>query len=896
MKSFNARALSMVLVSIMMFIAISERLFCNEDHKKHPREVLLINSYQQGLGWTDSITKGIADFFSNRLENISLTIENMDTKNYGIDKVFPALHELYKEKYSDNQPKVIICSDNNALNFLLLYRDELFPDVPIVFCGINGYDDSLLKGQDKITGIVEDISYIETAELAMRLNPKAKRLFLLSDSSTTSNAIMKTYLEDIKDISKKIEVIYLHDLTIEDFAKSFSKIKDEDIILNTGLHYTRDIDIPTHAESYQFIRKYTNAPIYTFWSSFKDYSTGGIMVDGGVQGETAAEMAMEILEGTPVDTIPVVTTSPKTLILNYEDLLRHGLSPDLAPEGAVFINRPFSIYEKYKWLVWSISGVILGMLVLIILLYINIIKRRKAEQCLLQKHKGLLEQEENLRVTLSSIGEGVIATDVDGCIQQINPIAELLTGWPAEEAINRPLSDVFTIVNSNTFGPIKNSVEEVIESGETISQKNTAILISRDKSECYISDSAAPIRSNDGKIIGAVLVFKDITEENALQYKLHQSQKLDAIGQLSAGVAHDFNNMLGGIISAADLAKMHIDMGSDPVRFLDVILESAERAASLTSKLLSFSRQQPLCFSPINIVEILANTISLFSNTVDKRIRITSLSHCESVFVVGDSSQLQSAFMNLFINASHAMPEGGDLEINLKSTSLDSNYCRSSTFDISPGNYAEIEIRDTGCGISQENMGKIFEPFFTTKEVGQGTGLGLSAVFGTIQQHQGSITVYSEEGVGTNFSILLPLSDTEEVVDIQSPVDGFSGTGTILIIDDEEVMRETAKALLENIGYSILLAKDGVEGRDIFEEEQDSIDLVILDMVMPEMNGRDCFWEIKKIKPDARIIVSSGFSRSEELKQLDEAGLHGFIHKPFRASDLSRIVVNTLAN
>ncbi len=893
MKNIKTRILGLSLVCMIMSLCFFERAY-SDDNVKHARGVLYINSYSQGLEWADDVTSSIRNFFDNEHPDVNLIIENMDSKVYSLDKLYPALYNLYKIKYTNNQPRVIICSDNNALDFLISSRDSLFPGVPIVFCGINNFNESILKGQKNITGVVEDVSFLETAELAMTINPNAKRIYLLAGSSKTATANVEGFYKKTKGKLSNIEVIPLHNLTLDELSKELPKIDKDDIIINFGVHYTRDEHRLTPLELYEFTRKYTLAPIFNSWTVYKEFSTGGVMLDAAAQGRVAAEMALEILNGTPADQIKIVTESPNISILNFRELELLGIPEEIAPEGTTIINRPFSIYKEYKLVVWSVSVVLAGMMTMIFFLYINIVKRRKVELDLQQKNEWLKEQEENLRVTLSSIGEGVIVTNTDGNILQINPVAEKLTGWSAKEAVGKLLIDVFKIVDSGTYNLLDNPVEEVINSGETVSQNCTALLISRDKSEYHISDSAAPILNNLGEIIGVVLVFRDITEENALQVKLHQSQKMDAVGQLSAGIAHDFNNMLGGILSAADLVRSSIDKGRDPVRFLDLVVESAERAAALTSKLLAFSRQHSLSYVPVCINDILSDTLSLFSNTIDKRIKIDTQFISEDLLVNGDFSLLQNAFMNLFINAAHAMPEGGNLNVSLQMISLDLNYCKSSVFELNPGSYAEIEIRDTGCGISQDNTSKIFEPFFTTKKVGQGTGLGLSAVFGTVQQHNGSISVYSEEGTGTSFHIMLPLSDGVEQVDNLMPVENLVGTGTILVVDDEMVMRETAKAVLENIGYTVLLAEDGREGKELFIKEMDRIDLVIIDMIMPEMNGRDCFFEIKKIKPDAKIVVSSGFSRSEELDQLNEAGLLGFIHKPFRAADLCRLVINIL--
>ena len=240
------------------------------------------------------------------------------------------------------------------------------------------------------------------------------------------------------------------------------------------------------------------------------------------------------------------------------------------------------------------------------------------------------------------------------------------------------------------------------------------------------------------------------------------------------------------------------------------------------------------------------------------------------------------------------MPDGGKLEIETRNITLDKNYCNASPFDISEGDYIEIKVRDTGCGIPQENLSKIFEPFFTTKKQGEGTGLGLASVFGTIQDHHGAINVYSELGTGTVFHLYLPCSVEVVKKEVHTEVVSFQGSGQILLVDDEELIRATGKYILKNLGYTVTLAKDGLEAVEIFEKQHSEIDLVIMDMIMPKMNGSDAFWKMKAIDEKCKVIISSGFTKDESLSELKKAGLAGFIQKPFRVAELSALLDNVL--
>ncbi|HNX59525.1 MAG TPA: PAS domain S-box protein, partial [Spirochaetota bacterium] len=381
----------------------------------------------------------------------------------------------------------------------------------------------------------------------------------------------------------------------------------------------------------------------------------------------------------------------------------------------------------------------------------------------LRVEKELRRKEEDLRVTLGSIGDAVIATDIEGRIVMMNSVAEKKTGWKIDEASGRELSDIFRTFDGAGGGEVENPAHMVFASKDIVHIHEYTTLIARDGSQCLISDSAAPIHNDSGDIIGVVIVFRDVTEEKSIRDRLRQSEKMDAVGQLAGGIAHDFNNMLCGILGAAEVLKtMNVADDPETKELLDVIIESSNKAADLTNKLLSFSRQKPDSSERIDALKPLKDAVALIERTMDKRIQVKVRSVAGDLVVMGNDTQLQNAFLNLLINATHAMPEGGEIRVTVSVNYLDKYYCDSSAFRIVPGNYADIEIMDTGSGIAPENLPRIFEPFFTTKGEGRGTGLGLSSVYGTVKQHAGAITVYSEVGKGTVFHIYIPLAENTE--------------------------------------------------------------------------------------------------------------------------------------
>lgn len=391
-----------------------------------------------------------------------------------------------------------------------------------------------------------------------------------------------------------------------------------------------------------------------------------------------------------------------------------------------------------------------------------------------------------------------------------------------------------------------------------------------------------------------VAIYDDITERKRVEEQLAHSLKMDSIGQLAGGIAHNFNNILSGIMNAAQLLQSpQMKLNDKGWKYTDMILKASERASELIGKLMTFGQSGNLSKSCINLDVILNDTIDLLYGTFDRNISLSLSAKAEHKFIEGDRSGLENAIINLCINASHAMENGGEIQISTENVHLNQSYCNSSTFDLEPGEYYQIRVRDTGVGIPPENLKRIFDPFFTTKEQGKGTGLGLSAMYGIIQDHHGEILVESKVGTGTTFSILLPCTEKpDEEMKEESLLQ--SGQGTILFVDDEELNRTLGAEIIKTLGYTVLLAENGQESIEIFKEKHSKIDLVLLDMIMPEMNGSDVFFRMKEIDRDCKVIIASGYTYNEKIDYLYKQGLAGFIMKPYLISELSQLLKNTL--
>lgn len=508
-----------------------------------------------------------------------------------------------------------------------------------------------------------------------------------------------------------------------------------------------------------------------------------------------------------------------------------------------------------------------------------------------QAEKALRESEENLSITLKSIGDAVISTDTNGCVVRMNPTAEKLTGWPEQEACGKPLTEVLRIINSDTGQEIGSQAHEALLSGKTVELAGNTILLARDGVKHRIADSGAPIRDEDAQIVGAVLVFRDVTEECKLQEKFKLSQKMEALGQLSGGIAHDFNNILTAILGNAQLLAMKLPKESEEASYAKELIKVSVRAADLTRQLLAFSHKENPAMHDIDIHEVVEEVISLLSHSIDPRIEISTSLKAESSTVHADAGQLQNAILNLGVNSRDAMSEGGSLQFLTRNTIVDEEFSRLHSHSISPGLYLELEVTDTGDGIDEETMKHIFEPFFTTKAKEKGTGLGLASVYGCVQNHHGLIYANSEIGKSTTFKILLPIVEAGAQIESEPEIEpAIPGEGRILLVDDEETVRSFASSALQELGYQVITCVDGQEAVEYYQIHYDEIDLVILDLLMPRLDGEETFYRMKEINPDIHALIASGLPQDSKTEALLRNGVSTLLDKPYHIEELSKAI------
>jgi len=515
----------------------------------------------------------------------------------------------------------------------------------------------------------------------------------------------------------------------------------------------------------------------------------------------------------------------------------------------------------------------------------DITERKLAEE-------ALFFAEKKFRDLLETIQLVSVMLDCDGNITFCNDYLLDLTGWSRDEVLNKNWFDLF--IPGEFTESVKSVFKENITKGTTL--HNESFLQTRKGVRRLIVWNIAVLHNPDGSAAGTASIGIDVTDHRRLEDQLRQAQRMEAIGHLAGGVAHDFNNILTAIIGYASILRKRTPVDDARLTMVNQIIASSERAAKLVYSLLAYSRKQLINPEPLNINTIVIGVQNMLDRIIGEDIKVKLIISGNELIVNADKNQIEQVIINLASNSRDAMPKGGLLTVATEEVLIDSDFVNNNQW-AEKGRYAVISITDTGTGMDEKTKEKIFDPFFTTKEVGKGTGLGLAMVYGTITQHNGFCRVYSEPGQGSTFRIYLPLSESG----VSSPKAETaaairSGNETILLIEDDASVRDSTKSLLTELGYSVLDAVNGEHGINLFKENIKQIELVISDIIMPGQSGYDIYLELKKIRPDIKILFISGYS-AEILSNkgiMDERTV--LVSKPFNTHILSTKIREVLDN
>lgn len=965
---------------------------------KVKKNVLILNSYHQGYKWTDDETQGAIAGLDPVRNDFKVAIEYMGTKWAYDEPYFEQLRRTYKYEFQKLRFDMIIATDDDAFNFLKRNRDELFSNTPVVFCGVNWFKpESVPAGFKGFTGVNEDADIPATLDLMLNLHPGTKKVYVVTDMTTTGKEIFAEFEGIIPKYKDKVSFTFLDNMDMSEILDTVGKLGNDSLVLMTIFQKDKAGTFFEFSESASLISKSSRVPCYGLWDFNLGFGIiGGMLTTGFNQGKTAGEVAVRILKGEKADAIPVLMKSPNRFMFDYTQMQRWNISRSNLPVDSVVINEPPSFYAVNKGLVWGLISGIVGLSILILILFINISRRKNVvfstqqetsmDGILVVDESGTIISYNRRFVDLWEIPpELVEAKDFALVLQSVagrtanpeNYIARVKYLYEhkdekSQEEVFLKDGRVFDRYSSpmrgddgKYFGRVwyfrditeRKQMEEALWKSESILRKvfesipDMLSVIDRDlriihsnwqggyeyvpediragSPYCYdafypdqgkpcddchalkvfrtgrpvtsekynpriglLEVSAFPIFDDSGDVVMVAECLRNITEKKRLEEELRKAHKLESLGVLAGGIAHDFNNLLAGILGNISLARIMMDPNSNNFKRLDEAEKAVNRARDLTQQLMTFSSGGAPVKKTTSIELIVKDSASFVLRGSNVRCEFAVPENVWPVEV--DEGQMNQVINNLIINATQSMVDGGIIEVGIENQII----APENAMSLTEGRYVKITIRDHGVGIPEQYLHKIYDPYFTTKQ--KGSGLGLASVYSIIKNHYGYVGVKSKEGAGTTFQIYIPASENELPVITEINELPHAGSGRILVMDDEEIIREVAAAILGHLGYSALVCCDGSEAIELYRQAlaiKEPFAAVIIDLTIPGgMGGEETMKKLREIDMGVVGIVSSGYYNDPILSNYRDYGFSGIMLKPYSIGDLGKVLHELLAS
>ena len=700
-------------------------------------EVLVLNSYHDGFNWSDSVLNGIRRTYEVASADVDLVIEHMDTKRHHDLAHFALLHDYHLRKYADRHFNVVMAVDNNALEYVLDHRAELFPGVPVVFCGINGFTPDLLRGQKNIAGVAEQGDWDATIRVALDLHPTVRRIVVIDAATVTSDRVAAQIETAFARIAAERTLEFWRGVPMEDLVHRLRDLNRDTLVIRVGIGTTRDGSVIENVEAARLVAAASPVPVYTGWEmEVVGGVVGGRVISGDAQGGAAANVALRILGGEPPESIPVVVDDANRFVFDASALLHFGVGLDRVPPGSVLINRTETLYERHRDFVWATVAVVVTLSLLVVLLSLNVIRRRQAEAV-------LREREEQLRAILDNSPGTVVLKDLEGRFLMANAAYQRRFGLTMDELDRKTVDAVF---GPEIAKQVREIDAEVLESGDP--HEFEVVTPNADGEPSPQLVVIFPVRRADGRIVGTGSFGLDIAarkqaEERAqqLQSDLTDLMRRALLGEMATGMAHELNQPLAAIANYAAGTRRRIadqPVSTEMVRnTLETIADQAMRAGDTIRRIRRFLGHQESDRRSIDINETIDSTIAFHrrDHATGNPPVVTRLAP-DLPRVAADIVQIRQVLLGLLQNAvdAQASAAGASQPIVV------------ATERAGPEAVA-VSVRDWGEGIPATARERIFEPFFTTRE--GGFGMGLNVCQRIVEQHGGRLTVEPAEGGGT---------------------------------------------------------------------------------------------------------------------------------------------------
>jgi PAS domain S-box-containing protein len=860
------RKISPIIFSVLiLYLLISPKAAMANDGRK---QILYLNSYQSGYAWSDNILEGIRSAFRESNYVVDLQVEYMDAKKHPGKENSAILKRLFSSKFKNTQFDAIISSDNDAFQFLLAYRDSLFPGVPVVFCGVNDLKPEQLAEHQDFSGVLEELDIQSNLDLALSLNPDKKQVVIVSDTSLSSTAIVTQIKKAMPAFSQRLDFHFWDNIPLDELLEKSRTMPLDSFLFYIPFYVETDGKYLSAGEVIEAMYVNANVPIYGAWNFLLGHGiVGGRLLDGRSQGKTAANLVLDILDGKPTSSIISAIDTNTPMRFDWKVLKKFGLTDVSLPQGTLFINKPDPTYRLDKQVVWTAAILLLSLLVFTVMMSASRNRAVRAEQELAQSRKML-------RSIIDTIPQLIYWKDLRsryvGANKRFTDFFGLLNPKDVEGTINRD------ILKGEKFSEEGERLDKQVMSEDQPILHEVFIYDGADHRNVVFEICKIPLHDDLGHVAGVLTTAEDITSRVDLERQLRQSQKLEAVGTFVGGIAHDFNNLLTTIINSTELTLMEADglIAED----INRAKSAAEHGSQLVSQILTYARPSNKGVAFIDPTAPINEVLDLLESRLTPNQQVIRKIPSDLGKGMADPAHIQQIVMNLCTNSLQSMSEGkGEIIVSLNV--LEEQYRE-----------LHITVQDSGPGISKEIQEQIFDPFFTTKGKHEGTGLGLAIVQGIVQGHEGQIKLSSQPGK-TIFDIRIPFAegDTSECI---QPHRNLKGTERVLFVEDDSDQLELIPRSLTPYGYILTTAQGGQEALDIIMSGE-IFDIIVTDFDMPGLNGIELARTLKQLNPETPIILVSGGREAAKAAQ-HHSGIAQMILKPYTGSSLAAAIRQTL--